>query len=112
MPATVLNKSINDSIRIVQDIINYAEITQSQGFLLAVDFHKAFDSIDWNFIMLALKKYNFGPVFINIGLTLFIMISVVVYITMERQANTLAYFVGLGRGILCRLICSLLLWIF
>ena len=61
----VLNMSINDSIRIVQDIINYTDITQSQGFLLAVDFHKAFDSIEWNFIMLALKKYNFGPVFIN-----------------------------------------------
>ena len=107
----VLNKSINDSVRIVQDIINYTEITQSQGFLLAVDFHKAFDSIEWNFIMLALKS-TISVLCSSIGLILFIMISVVVYITMERQANTLAYIVGLGRGILCRLTCSLLLRIF
>ena len=74
----VLNKSINDSVRIVQDIINYTEITQSQGFLLAVDFHKAFDSIEWNFIMLALKKYSFGPVLIvTVGLNVLSLLLVV-----------------------------------
>ena len=40
----VINRSINDSIRLVQDIIHYTDITQSPGALLTIDFQKAFDS--------------------------------------------------------------------
>ena len=61
----VRNRSIHDSIRLVQDIIQYTEITQSPGVLLSVDFRKAFDSIEWNFIIKVLRKYNFGPGLIN-----------------------------------------------
>ena len=59
------DRSISDSIRLVQDVVHYTEITQSPGVLLTVDFKKAFGSIDWKFIIEALKRHDFGPVLIN-----------------------------------------------
>ena len=59
------NRSIYDSIRLVQDIIQYTEITQSAGVLLSVDFREKFGSIEGKFIIKALRKHNFGPGLIN-----------------------------------------------
>lgn len=33
---------------------------QIPGILLAIDFRKAFDTLEWSFIKYALKMYNFG----------------------------------------------------
>ena len=54
-----------DSIRIIQDIMNYTKQKQLSGMLLFIDFEKAFDSINWCFMMEALKCFNFGPHFRN-----------------------------------------------
>ena len=35
------------------------------GLLLFVDFEKAFDSLEWDFLFKALKVFNFGPNFIR-----------------------------------------------
>ena len=35
------------------------------GLLLAIDFEKAFDSLDWNFLTKALSAFNFGSSFIK-----------------------------------------------
>ena len=34
--------------------------------MLQLDFKKAFDSIEWNFIWKTLEKFNFGEKFINV----------------------------------------------
>ena len=60
-------------------IHKYTEITQTPGVLLSVDFHKAFDSIDWKFIIKALKKYNFGPVLINLVNIIYNNVSTCIY---------------------------------
>ena len=70
------------------------EITQTPGVLLAVDFHKVFDSIDWKFIVQALKKYNFGPVLINWVNIIYNDISSCIY----NNGKTSKYF-NLHRGI-------------
>ena len=51
----IISRSIDDSIRLVQDIIHYTDITQSPGVLLTTDFQKNLDSIHWNFITQVLK---------------------------------------------------------
>ena len=32
--------------------------------LLFMDFEKAFDSLEWDFLLMVLKAYNFGPDFV------------------------------------------------
>ena len=55
----VKNRYIGYNIRQIQDIIDYAENFTIDGAILFLDFSKAFDSIEWNFMFSALKKFGF-----------------------------------------------------
>ena len=35
------------------------------GVLLFIDFEKAFDSLEWDFLLMVLKAYNFGLDFVS-----------------------------------------------
>ena len=61
----IKSRFIGFSIRQIQDIIDYAEEGNLEGVLLFLDYQKAFDSIEWNFMNLALEKFGFGHNFIN-----------------------------------------------
>ena len=61
----IKNRFIGFSIRQIQDIIDYAEECNLEGVILFLDYQKAFDSIEWNFIYMALEKFGFGNAFIN-----------------------------------------------
>ena len=58
---------IGEIIRLLYDLLLYAETKTLPGLLLMVDFEKAFDSVSWTFIEKALHFSNFGPD-INSGL--------------------------------------------
>ena len=45
--------------------MDYTMINQLPGLMVAVDFEKAFDSISLNFLLQALRSFNFGPSFIK-----------------------------------------------
>ena len=64
----IKGRFIGDSIRTLQDIMYYTLDKKLSGMLLFLDFEKAFDSIDWEFIWKALETYNFGNNFINVCL--------------------------------------------
>ena len=53
-------KSIGDNIRLLFDIIDYANHEKIPGAVLLVNLHKAFDSLNWSFIFAMLKCYGFG----------------------------------------------------
>ena len=53
------------NIRLVSDTIDYYDILNKSGILLTIDFKKAFDSLEWNFMLKTLQTFNFGPSFIN-----------------------------------------------
>ena len=54
------NRFIGENIRLVDNVINYANIKQIPGLLQFTDFEKAFDSLEWSFIAKTLNYYNFG----------------------------------------------------
>ena len=49
------------SIRLINDIMEQTEQQDIPGILLLLDFRKAFDTIEWNFIQQTLSLFNFGP---------------------------------------------------
>ena len=56
---------MGETARSVLDIIAHTESLQLPGVLLFIDFEKAFDSIEHEFLYKALECFNFGPSFIK-----------------------------------------------
>lgn len=55
----IKNRYIGFNIRQIQDIIDYAEKFYVEGAILFLDFSKAFDSLEWEFMYLSLKRFGF-----------------------------------------------------
>ena len=51
---------IGDSIRLIQDVMEYSKLQKLSGMLLFIDFQKAFDSVEFDFIAKTLSRFNFG----------------------------------------------------
>ena len=67
----VKNRFIGFNLRQIQDIIDYADIYKIEGAIIFVDFTKAFDSLEWNFMLNTLKHFGFNESFINWVKTLY-----------------------------------------
>jgi len=56
----VKGRYIGENVRLISDIMEYTKLQKIPGILVSLDFRKAFDSIEWPFIMKTLDKINFG----------------------------------------------------
>ena len=63
--AYVKGRTIFDAVRTIDDIIKLTSSNNMGSLLVAIDFEKAFGSVNWNFLRHALRKFNFGPSFIT-----------------------------------------------
>ena len=54
-----------ENIRSILDIMDYTKAKNLPGILLFIDFEKAFDSLEWDFVNKCLQLFNFGPDFIK-----------------------------------------------
>ena len=63
--AYVQGRYIGENIRLIEDIFFYTEYNNSPGALLCVDFEKAFDSLNWDFVVETLKIFGFGQSILN-----------------------------------------------
>ncbi len=61
----IKGRFIGCNIRLIEDVIHYYDMYNEEGLLLMLDFQKAFDSLEWNFIYKALKMFNIGDSFIK-----------------------------------------------
>ena len=63
--AYVKDRYIGCNIRLVEDIYDLYERNDEGAALIMLDFQKAFDSLEWNFIYKALEMFNIGESFIH-----------------------------------------------
>ena len=61
----VPGRSICENIRSILDIMEYTKDNNKPGILFFIDFEKAFDSLEWDFLNKCLELFNFGPEFIR-----------------------------------------------
>lgn len=52
-----------ENIRLLQDIIDYSNTEQVAAAILSLDQEKAFDRVDWAFLLRVLEAMKFGPSF-------------------------------------------------
>ena len=57
----VKGRFIGESIRLIADTMDFTKIKNIPGIAVFLDFEKAFDSIEWDFIQKCLESFNFGP---------------------------------------------------
>ena len=57
-------RSIGENIRSILDIMDYTKAKNLPGILLFIDFEKAFDSLEWDFVNKCLQLFNVGPHFL------------------------------------------------
>jgi exonuclease III len=62
---------IGQNIRLLEDLSFFADNKKLPGIILCIDFEKAFDSINWNFMQGCLNKFGFGTNFINYVKTMY-----------------------------------------
>ena len=56
----IKGRYIGENIRLIIDIMEYTKTHNIPGILVSLDFRKAFDSLEWPFIMRTLGVFNFG----------------------------------------------------
>ena len=69
--AFIKGRSIGEAIRNVHDIFYFLKKEDRNGIIVSIDFHKAFDSIDHEFLYHALKTVGFGQSFVRWVKTLY-----------------------------------------
>ena len=61
----IKGRSILDAVRTIDDVLEICKIMSHSSILLAIDFEKAFDSLNHEFLYQVLQKMGFGPNFLQ-----------------------------------------------
>ena len=61
--AYIRGRYIGENVRLLLDVIEFTKEKQIAGVALFLEFMKAFDSLEWNFLMKCLKKFKFKDSF-------------------------------------------------
>ena len=57
----VKGRYIDESIRIITDMMSFTKEKNIPGLAVFLDFEKAFDSIEWCYLQKCFEGFNFGP---------------------------------------------------
>ena len=56
----IKDRYIGETVRSIFDIMDFTVEENIPGLLIFIDFQKAFDSLEWNFLLRCLESFNFG----------------------------------------------------
>ena len=56
---------IGETVRSIFDIMDFTLDENISGLMIFIDFHKAFDSLEWDFLYKCLEAFNFGEAFMR-----------------------------------------------
>ena len=90
----VKDRYIGETVRSIFDLMDFTFKENIPGMLIFIDFHKAFDSVEWNYLVTCLEAFRFGPDFIRWVKTLYKNIQSCVI----NNGRTTGYF-ALERGV-------------
>lgn len=54
----IKDRYIGENVRLIYDLIHYTDKTNQKGTSIYLDFKKAFDSIEWNYLLETLQLFN------------------------------------------------------
>ena len=58
-------RNIGNNVRLLLDLIDYADWNNISGTIVLLDIEKAFDSVHHDFLIEVLKRFNFGENFVK-----------------------------------------------
>ena len=61
----IKDRYIGETIRSIFDIMDFTLNENILGLMIFIDFHKAFDSLEWDYLYKCLEAFNFGEDFIR-----------------------------------------------
>ena len=67
----VKDRYIGETVRSIFDLMDFTLKENIPGLMIFIDFHKAFDSVEWNYLVTCLEAFCFGPDFIRWVKTLY-----------------------------------------
>ena len=56
----VKGRYVGENVRLIYDLIHYTDRPNQKGIAIFLDFKKAFDSIEWNYLSQTLQFFSFG----------------------------------------------------
>lgn len=65
------NRHISNNVRLVLDILDYSDLITEDSFILFLDFYKAFDTVQHQFLFHSLERLGFGDFFCKAIKTLY-----------------------------------------
>ena len=63
--AYIPGRYIAECTRNTYDLFNYAKVNNLPGMMLMIDFEKAFDPVDFRFLIVTLEMFGFREHFVN-----------------------------------------------
>ena len=60
----VKDRFIGETFRSIFDLMEFSLKENIPGLVIFIDFHEAFDSLEWNFLFSCLEAFGFGPEFV------------------------------------------------